>query len=416
MTSYRLFPSGAGPALVSFGGSFRAGVVFCATEGGTWFDGWWWWVPAGGDTGAQLFALWAMTGAAAGVLQGSATSGPLTANSWNFIPYTGSPVNLAMGFEYLACTGWTAVNGFPDTNSFYAANPVTNGPLTAYSDTGGSRPSMFNTPQGVFDTSAALVTTSPCTSGSNSANFGMDIQIRDTVPAGYTGSFRGWPTPAVPPGLVADSAVPYTGGNEFHLSEACTLNTVYFYSDAGSAGLPVSAAVWSIATGLKVASQPAPAWSGAAGSGWVSAAWPASTVLGPGAYRLSVYDSRTEIWFSTVNSGDPWGTGIFGAGVVNGPLSFPNLASASEGYNYNAGDPGSTPPFTDGTQRPAQSVFGQSVGGAEIFPQLVAAGIGGSSQWYPVDIAVTPLPSSGGGGGTGGTDLADRPFRWKLWE
>ena len=121
--TFRLFPSTNGPSTpVSYGGPFLAGVLFEVTTGGIWFDGYWWWVcPSGQSTTAQPFALWAVYNGGSGgaLVPGSTvTSGTLVAGQWNYVPLP-SPIPLAMGACYNACTGFTG--SFPDTNGQYGS-------------------------------------------------------------------------------------------------------------------------------------------------------------------------------------------------------------------------------------------------------------------------------------------------------
>ncbi len=119
MGTFRLFPATSGPASpVAYAGNFLAGVLFKVTFAGTWFRGYYHWVPVGGDTVARKFALWAITSNTTGTLIPAATvtSGVLTAGQWNFVSLT-VPVQLAPSTTYTACTGWLAVNGFPDSDT-----------------------------------------------------------------------------------------------------------------------------------------------------------------------------------------------------------------------------------------------------------------------------------------------------------
>ena len=135
-----LFPSTNGPSSpVSYGGPFLAGVLFEVTAGGIWFDGYWWWVcPSGQSTAAQQFALWAVYngGSGAALVPGSAvTSGTLAAGQWNYVPLS-TPIPLAIGACYNACTGFSG--GFPDTDGQFGSGGaysagIVNGPLSGFS-------------------------------------------------------------------------------------------------------------------------------------------------------------------------------------------------------------------------------------------------------------------------------------------
>ena len=145
-TNYRLWPNTDGPSTaVAYSGNLITGAVFKATTSGTWLEGYWLWVCGSGQSTSPVKgALWSPDGvgyATGQLVTGSvATSGTLTAGQWNYIPLS-TPVQLAIGAPYVAAIG---VNGsYPDTpNSFGPGGPysagITNGPLSAYSDQGGS--------------------------------------------------------------------------------------------------------------------------------------------------------------------------------------------------------------------------------------------------------------------------------------
>ena len=84
-------------------------------------------------------------------------------------------------------------------------------------------------------------------SGSNSANFWMDLQVSDTAPTGYSGSYRLWPNKwDAAPETTADSAVNYVVATEVHLSQSCTLNNIWYYSPQGVGQLATECGVWDI--------------------------------------------------------------------------------------------------------------------------------------------------------------------------
>lgn len=410
MTTYRLFPSTNGPssATGTGTGNFTCGVLFKVTTGGMWLNGYWHWVVPGGDTVARKFALWQITGGGTGVLVAGSvvTSGTLTANAWNFAGLA-SPLQLAIGAAYNAATGWVVVNGFPDSdtgtdavNSFGTGGHtagITNGPLFAFSDQLKSAPEPYGTNQGVFSTAGADASVTMPNTGSNSGNFWMDVQVSDTAPAGFTGSYRLWPNKADANGVtVLDAAVNYDVATEFALSRACTLNRIWYYSPPGTTQLATAANIWSITapgtSGTLVATSSSPSWSGAAGSGWVSCSFSGVT-LAAGKYKVSVYNGAASpvSWNAKDANTDYWRSGDGGSGITTGPLSAPNLAAASTAFNYN-GNAGGTPPFSDGTTLPGQPTFSQ--GPPDSYPYLFApvpSPSAGSSQQYWIDTEVTPL-------------------------
>ena len=132
-------------------------------------------------TAEQTFALWQTTGYGKGALIASATvtSAALTAGQWNYAPLT-TPVQLALGVTYVACTGLN--NSFPITGGqFGAGGPfsggITNGPLTAFSDTSGSKADPFSNPQCCFSTLSNDPTASPPAQGYLSSNLWIDLQV-----------------------------------------------------------------------------------------------------------------------------------------------------------------------------------------------------------------------------------------------
>ena len=209
------------------------------------------------------------------------TSGTLSAG-WNFIPLP-SPIPLSIGGSeetggacYVAATG---VNGnFPDTNGYFttggaAPAGITTGPLVAFSDQSGSNPGPFATPQGVFGTAGPDPTVYMPADGYESANFWMDLQVSDTAPAGYTGSYRLWPNFVNPTNGIAISndTGTQTMGTIFSLSQPCMLDNVWLYSPAGVEGLPASTQIWNTATeSLVPGTNISAAWSGSAGGGWIA--------------------------------------------------------------------------------------------------------------------------------------------------
>lgn len=413
MTTYRLFPATSGPGSpASYSGNFLAGVVFKVTSGGMWLTGYYHWVPAGGDTVARKFCLWNINGAGTGTLLPAATvtSGTLAAGQWNQVTLS-APVPLAIGTAYCACTGWTAVNGFPDSDTAGAGTGaadsygpgghtagITNGPLFAFSTTsgaGGSKPEPYGTAQGVFSTAGTDPAVIMPSTGSNSANFWMDVQVSDTGPGGYTGPYRLWPSKVDSNSVtVQDASVNYTLATEFALTQRCDLAKIWYYSPPGTAQLATSAAVWNVTsgglTGALAAQNTSPSWSGAAASGWVSC--PVSGTLAAGKYKVSVYNGAAtpDGWGAKDAQTDYWRNGEGASGITWGPLSAPGLSAASLAYNYNGSLGGSAPPFTDGTTLAGQSTFEQ--GPPDMYPALfapVASPTAGSTQNYWVDVEMS---------------------------
>lgn len=365
MSAYRLFPSTSGPSSpVSYGGPFGAGIGFEVTSGGTWFEGYWWWVcPSGQPTAPQTFALWQVYGQASASIVSAATvtSGPLSAGQWNFIPLD-NPIMLSVGggstlshadaggtAYYIACTAFTG--GFPDTNGqFGAGEPyaagITNGPLTAFSDQSGSLAAPFGTSQGLFSTNGSVTSQVPL-AGSGSANFWMDIQVGDSAPASYGGSYRIWPNLPAVPGSVGNDTGQQTSGTEFWLSQSCKLDNIWFWSPPGVSVLPSRCGIFSTATQAVVpgTDNTSPSWSGSPGSGWVACSYMGSGVVLPaGKYRAAVYYGGGQKFYQ--EDVDYFGSGPGARGIVNGPLTCPSAANATSPGNSTYQDGGWSYPNT----------------------------------------------------------------------
>jgi hypothetical protein len=380
MNTYRLFPATNGPANPeNYNGSFLAGVLFEVTTSGTWFDGYLWWVcPSGQPTAAQKFALWSVTEGGKGTLiPGSViTSGALTAGQWNWVPLA-TPLPLAIGSCYNACTGFTGA--FPSTKFQYGSGDpyaagIVNGPLSAYSDISGSLPSPYGTPQGVFGTTGTDPSTDMPSGGATSDNFWMDVQVSDTAPAGYSGSYRLWPNKYdASPMTSGDSAVNYVVATEVHLSQPCTLNKIWYYSPSLATQLATECGVWDIGTTRLVAENKSPMWSGTAASGWISCEFTGVT-LPAGRYRVAVYNGAVTPVEWSPKQLNYWDVGVGRNGITSGPLYAPQLANAATADIYQGSG-----------QEPGQCIF--AVGPPNQYPNLYVDGL---AQNYWVDIEVTP--------------------------
>lgn len=343
MSTYRLFPSTTGPTTpTTYSGSFIAGVAFTVTQPTMYFAGYYWWVCGSGQsTAAQTFALWNIGTANDQelVTTGTATSGALTAGQWNYIPLT-TPIPLAENQVYVVATGLS--NNFPATDyQFGSGDPysagITDGPLLAYSDATGSRAAPNNTTagQGLFTTGSADPTTTFPYQISNSGNFWIDLQITDVVPPNPT--YRIFPSTPNPYGL-ATSAVSgsYTLTVEFILSEACSVQKLWFYSGSGCAILPSRCGIWSVTSQTEVAGSDnaSPSWLSApntaasAAAGWCYVDYSSANLTLPaGKYRAAVYSTGASAWFNYMQG--YWSAGGLGStGAGNGPVSVPTTADA----------------------------------------------------------------------------------------
>jgi hypothetical protein len=363
-------------------------VLFEATTSSTWFQGYWWWVCGSGQsTSAQKFALWNVTSGSAGTLVPNSvvTSGTLTAGQWNWVPLP-APLPLAIGTCYNACTGFSG--NFPSTKNAYGSGDpyaagIVSGPLTAYSDTSGSLPSPYKVPQAVFSTAGNDPSTHMPINGATSDNFWMDLQVSDTAPAGYAGTYRLWPNKFdAGPTTSGDSAVNYVVSTEVRLTQPCFLNKIWYYSPSTVTQLATECGVWDITSRQLVAENQSPAWSGAAGSGWVSCGFSGAT-LQAGKYRVAVYNGAANPVSWNPKQLHYWDTGPGQNGITNGPLYAPQLADASTADIYQGSG-----------QEPGQAVF--AVGPPNQFPNLYVDGL---AQNYWVDLEVTagaPAPVNSG--------------------
>ncbi len=368
MTTYRLMDGASGrpgvgssgtqpPGLTSYTSTpYQAGTLFSVLGEMMWLQGYWWWVPSGGDTAAQKFCLWNKYGSGGSaqlvVPNSSVTSGTLTANAMNYIPLA-TPIQIAPGELYVCATGYQPAHGFPASNNqFNTGGPyvggITNGPLVGWSDgSNGGTNNFFDVNygmvQGVFGTGSAGSNGDPTLNfpagSSNSSNFWMDVQVSDTAPGGYSGSYRLYPNMNDAAGYTNDTANNFTLGMEFSLSQACTINNVWFYSPTGVTQLPTEIGIYQVSNTTLVASNSSPTWSGAAGSGWMSAALTGSLAASTN-YKLVVLNGAGSpaIWNAT--TANYWSTGYGGNGITAGPITAPNTSTATspgqESYNLGA--------------------------------------------------------------------------------
>ena len=269
--------------------------------------------PTGQSTAPQKFALWQVYGATEGnVVPGSVvTSGTLTAGQWNYIPLP-TPLQLSIGNVpgigaaiYEAATGFSG--SFPDTNSqFGAGEPyasgIKNGPLFGYSDQAASAPCPASAAsfQGAFGVGGTDPSVNMPAQGSSSSNFWIDLQVSDTAPVGYSGSYRLWPNfPTVFPTQATIDTQAQTVGTQFSLSEPCTVNNVWFYSPPFAQDLPASTQIWNATTQTLVSGTNLTAsWSGGVASGWVANSYgSAGIVLPAGNYIATMYYGGGKVFY-----------------------------------------------------------------------------------------------------------------------
>lgn len=180
MTTWRIWPSGNGGALLSDTSAYSLSAEFAVTQSGCTITGYWRWCPTSGSTAAKTFSLWSVTTGTTGtrITAANATGATEIAGAWNFTACT--PTALTSGQRYRAeitfagGSNWVAFtdSGFP--------SDIVNGPLTCYSSanaTGGIQ-------GGYVDGSTPAFTTSNDTN----TNFWIDVLVDDGVPAGTDSS------------------------------------------------------------------------------------------------------------------------------------------------------------------------------------------------------------------------------------
>lgn len=311
----------------------------------------------------------------------------------------------------IGCNG-----SFPDTNSFWANGSIANGPLyafgTAQADGGtsyynGGTAEPWGVHQGCFSTAGSDPSTTIPMSASGTDNFWVDVQISDTAPAGYPGSYRLWPNLAAADAVTGiDDNQPYILATEIHLSQSCDVNWVWFYSPSVATSLPTAIDIWSIGSpgtgGTNVATNAAPSWltsagsAASAGDGWIKASI-GSVTLPAGQYKVSVYDAngsggswgakRLSYW--GVQTGNDAQSAIGINGITTGPMFAPATASAATSFSYG----------NETQTEPGQSTF--QVGPPNQYPNLyVGANSPGGDlfQNYWVDLEVTPSAAANSSG------------------
>jgi hypothetical protein len=342
---------GNGPsAVTSYSGNYTAGLVFQVLQGGVWFQGYkWWCCPTGGLTTAQKFALWQVTGSAAGVLvPGSVITSGTLSPGWNYVPLA-SPMLLSEGIAYQAATGFTAPagGGFPATlNQFGSGDPysagITNGPLQAYSSrTGSNEVPEGWLPQMTFGTGSADPSSAMPVQNDADDNLWLDVQVTTTPPAGATyRTFPSMPSPLAQ--NVPVTSTDYTLGRQFTVSQACSLQKIWHYSPPIATLLPTRCALWDVGSQAEVAGtdNSSPAWlvpggtSAAAGAGWIYCDYSGSGVtLSPSrTYKVARFNSAANTaWFSVTIAF--WTTGPGASGFSQGPLASPDSAAATPGQD-----------------------------------------------------------------------------------
>lgn len=382
MSTYRLFPTTNGPsATAATSSNFLAGIGFAVAGGGKWFTAYWYWVASDASTAPVPCALWSATSSGGGVVVpgSSVTSGTLTAGAWNRIPLS-TPIQLAASWDpavsthgsvYVAAIG---VNGkFSDTQSMFNSGDtysagIANGPLHAYSGTTGSNPAPYGLGQGLFSVASNDPTLAMPNQadggGDGGSNFWVDVEISDTAPAGYAGTWRTLPNKYDANNVVAgDAAVAYVVGGQRNLSTAFQCAYMHYFVPAGttaSAGLATEVGVWDIPTQTLKAHITSPVWTKEDGGSvtfpvpgpgtWVKAPFPANSNIPADNYRIGVYNANgaNGSWAVKDATSGYWSTGVGASGIVTGPVTAPNQASADLADFYpgtGTGQTGGQPTF-----------------------------------------------------------------------
>src|SRR5215469_5125053 len=318
MTEWNLFGSGSiAGSSVSWSTGFLAGINWKPTQNGLFLKGYRYFLADSGQpTGTQKFVLRQVVGGSGSLsnyvlVPGSTVTSGTLALGWNTVLLP-VPLPLSGSVEYMAETGFSG--NFVDVANQFGSGPpysagLTSGPLFAFSDTGGTASDQYNNVQGLFSgISGSDPEASVPTQGSNSSNFGIDIQVTDQAPPSVPYSLT--PSQPSPVNFVLDTADNFTLGVEIVLSKACRLNYIRYFSPPGVTQLATECGVWAVqGTSLITASHvTSPSWKNSSGSaaspgdGQVTQNYDGSLILQPGHYKPSVFNgaSSPAVWNGTV--------------------------------------------------------------------------------------------------------------------
>ncbi len=134
-------------------------------------------------------------------------------------------------------------------------------------------------------------------------------------------------------GVLAADVNTYTMGVQFSvLVPSCKLTGMGWYSAAGAESLPEIIALFAVSGGTLLHSESVSSWSGAAGSGWMRAAFssPPSLLMSTN-YVAAVYNSGGFNWYSGTH--DYWDTGDGSAGITRRLLAAPSNAGSAHGQD-----------------------------------------------------------------------------------
>ena len=135
----------------------------------------------------------------------------------------------------------------------------------------------------MFSTNGSVTSGPPFGGSVPVANFWMDVQVSDTAPSGYNGSYRIWPNLLTVPGGVSNDTGPQSFGTEIWLSESCAVDNIWFWSPSGVTVLPSRCGIFNVATQTEVVRDRQSRRPGrdGRGSGWVSCSYSGSASFCP---------------------------------------------------------------------------------------------------------------------------------------
>jgi hypothetical protein len=166
-------------------------------------------------------------------------------------------------------------------------------------------------------------------------------------------------------------------GTQFTLSEACTVDNIWFYSPPFAQALPASTQIWNSTTQALVSGTDlTAAWTGGVASGWVANSYgSAGIVLPAGNYIATVFYGGGDVFY--MESRGYFGSHLGNAGpatngMTSGPISSPSNATAPN-------PPGGNSCYYQGGTSPT-------------YPNAWDTNDGGENRW--IDIEVTPGTST----------------------
>lgn len=134
------------------------------------------------------------------------------------------------------------------------------------------------------------------------------------------------------PGALQSDGTNYSMGIQVVSSQAGHVNAIWFFSPTGATILPDTIALWNV-VGQNVFASQAATWSGAAGSGWVRAAFSSPVAIAANAAFKAGFFKVNNVLNFYASIAHYWDTGAGQNGISNGPLSAPNNANAAQGQD-----------------------------------------------------------------------------------